>query len=278
VGWGDNSEGQARVPGYVGPVWMVSEGIGFTVAVRTDGSIVGWGDDSEGQLVVPCETYSGFVCSQHMTGFRAVAAGGHHTVALRADSTVVAWGRNAEHQTEVPAAAKHVIAVAAGSSFSMALSQQFPPNAPTAVTARPGNGGAEVSWKAPDGDGGAAITGYEVVASPGGKTCQALDPVALSCVVAPLSNGTGYTFTVSAINAAGTGPASQASGAIVPEAAGPVLTPAPTPRPAPKPPAPPGAEVAVTLLVIGLVSLLIGFLPGLRRLVRQRAKPAGPEG
>jgi alpha-tubulin suppressor-like RCC1 family protein len=270
VAWGDDSHGQTRVPGYVRGVRTVSAGLGFTVALTTDGSILGWGDDSENQLVVPCATFSGQVCAEHETGFKAVAAGGHHTLALRSNGTVAAWGRDVEHQTEVPRNTLHVIAVAAGSSFSMALVQQFAPNAPTAVTATRGNRGAVVSWQPPDGDGGTAITGYEIVASPGGRTCQTYDPDALSCVVAPLDNGTSYTFTVAAINAAGTGPASAPSGAIVPQAIGPVLTPAPTPRPAPTPPAPPGADVAVTLLLIGLVSLLIGFLPGLRRLMEQR--------
>ncbi len=89
------------------------------------------------------------------------------------------------------------------------------PGAPTGVTATAGNASASVSWTAPD-DGGTAITGYTVTSSPGAFTCTAT--TSTSCTVDGLANGTSYTFTVTATNAVGTGPASSPSTGVIPEA------------------------------------------------------------
>jgi len=272
VGWGANEQGEATVPPLPTGVLGVSEGIGFSLVLLSDGSIMGWGNDTYGQLVTPCASFDGLICLKHASGFKAFAAGGRHTVALRGDSTVAAWGDDTEHQIEVPRNLRHVMAVAAGSSFSLALVQQFAPNAPTSVTVSGGNQGAIVSWKPPNGDGGLAVTGYKVVATPGGKSCQTV--TAKSCVVAPLTNGTSYTFTVTARNPVGSSPASTPSAAVVPAAIGPVLTPAPTPRPATAPTsslAPYASSMAALLLAIGIVALAVGFIPGLREIRRRRS-------
>jgi parallel beta-helix repeat protein len=88
------------------------------------------------------------------------------------------------------------------------------PNAPTAVTASPGNGKATVSWTPPTPNGGTAITSYTATASPGGAFATTLDGVTTSIDVTGLTNGTAYTVTVVASNAAGNSAASSASTAI----------------------------------------------------------------
>ena len=92
------------------------------------------------------------------------------------------------------------------------------PDAPTAVVAVAGVNSASVSWTAPSGDGGSAITGYRVTSSPEGLTCQPQNVVTLSCDVSGLTNGTSYTFTVVAINAIGSSVASIASSSVSPSA------------------------------------------------------------
>jgi murein DD-endopeptidase MepM/ murein hydrolase activator NlpD len=97
-------------------------------------------------------------------------------------------------------------------------SAQFPlPWAPTNVSAIAADRSAIVSWSAPSFDGGNPISIYQVNASPGGAVATVAGP-ATSLTVSGLTNGTTYTFTVTAINAIGSGTASGASNGVVPVA------------------------------------------------------------
>ena len=88
-------------------------------------------------------------------------------------------------------------------------------SAPRNVSAVAGNESATVSFSAPSDDGGAAIMSYTATSTPGSRSgsCSASP-----CVVEGLSNGTAYTFTVSAKNEVGEGPASNPSNSITPSA------------------------------------------------------------
>ena len=89
----------------------------------------------------------------------------------------------------------------------------YVPSAPLSPVATAGNAQASVAFTAPLTDGGATIAGYTVTSSPGGFTSTgASSPL----VVTGLTNGTAYTFTVVATNAAGNSSASAASAAVTP--------------------------------------------------------------
>ncbi|WP_332649074.1 fibronectin type III domain-containing protein [Lysinibacillus sp. 54212] len=99
------------------------------------------------------------------------------------------------------------------SNDSTAITPRTIPDAPTIGTAISGNGQATVSFTAPASNGGSAITAYTVKAYPGGVTATgSQSPI----IVSGLTNGTGYTFTVTATNAAGTSSASGASNVVTP--------------------------------------------------------------
>jgi predicted RNA-binding protein with TRAM domain len=101
----------------------------------------------------------------------------------------------------------------APSAPSAAATPRTVPDAPSGVSAEPGDTQALVSFSPPAFDGGAPITSYTVTSSPDGKTVTGAGSPLL---VTGLTNGTGYTFTVTATNAAGDGAPSAPSAAATP--------------------------------------------------------------
>ncbi|MEZ5177986.1 MAG: fibronectin type III domain-containing protein [Acidimicrobiales bacterium] len=83
----------------------------------------------------------------------------------------------------------------------------YPPNAPTNVTATPGNQQATVSWTTPTNDGGSPITGYQVTTMIDGEgvAIQSFDASTTTRVMTGLTNGVIYQFRVAAVNDAGGG-------------------------------------------------------------------------
>ena len=89
------------------------------------------------------------------------------------------------------------------------------PGAPTSVTATAGEGKATVSFTAPASNGGVGITGYTVTSNPGGITASGTTN---EIEVTGLTNGTSYTFMVTATNSVGTSVASLPSSNVTPKA------------------------------------------------------------
>lgn len=72
---------------------------GFSLALKSDGTVWAWGRNNQGQLG------DGTTTDRHVpvqvstiTGITAIAAGGFHSLALKSDGTVWAWGDNYEGQ------------------------------------------------------------------------------------------------------------------------------------------------------------------------------------
>lgn len=95
------------------------------------------------------------------------------------------------------------------------------PGAPTNVSASSSDASASVSWTAPTSNGGSPITSYTVTALVNGAPTGISATVgggATGAVVAGLTNGLAYTFSVHATNAIGNGPESTQSAAVTPAA------------------------------------------------------------
>lgn len=91
-------------------------------------------------------------------------------------------------------------------------------NSPTVRSASAASGEISIGFTSPSFDGGAAIVGYRLVATPtaGGIAVTDDSCVTSPCTINGLENGTEYTVTVAAINAAGVGSASAPSPALTP--------------------------------------------------------------
>ena len=85
------------------------------------------------------------------------------------------------------------------------------PGAPSGLAATAGDAQVSLSWNAPASDGGAAITGYRVYQGTGQTAVASV--TGTSATVTGLTNGTRYSFKVTAVNKAGEGPASGAASA-----------------------------------------------------------------
>ncbi len=104
------------------------------------------------------------------------------------------------------------IGTSPASSPSNSVTPATVPDAPTTVAAKADKAEAKVSFKAPASNGGIHITSYTVTSSAGQTSSGPASPI----TVKGLTKGTAYTFTVTATNKIGTGPASSPSNSVTP--------------------------------------------------------------
>ncbi len=148
-----------------------------------------------------------------LTGYLVTASpGGATCLALTPAGCTVTGLANGTGYTFVVRALNRV-GTGAASLVSALVTPAGRPAAPTGVVATDGNAQATVQWTAPDANG-SPLTGFTVTASPGGATCASV--AATTCTVTGLDNGTAYTFTVTATNAAGDSDASDPSDPVTP--------------------------------------------------------------
>jgi hypothetical protein len=89
------------------------------------------------------------------------------------------------------------------------------PGVPTSVAGVAGDGSVALSWTAPANTGGRSISTYMATSTPGGFTCSSSTT---SCTVNGLSNGTAYSFAVTASTSFGTSSTSSSSSSLTPTA------------------------------------------------------------
>ena len=126
--WGTYDD--STVPINLGVVKDISAGANHSLALLNDGTVIGWGDNSQGQAKGVASSnlatgqFGGNVsgsAGELLDDVTAISAGGNHSLALRNDSGVVAWGSDYVGQCSVPNSVTGVIQISAGLNHSLAL-------------------------------------------------------------------------------------------------------------------------------------------------------------
>jgi uncharacterized protein YccT (UPF0319 family) len=144
------------------------------------------------------------------TSFTATSSPGGFT-ATGASSPLTVTGLQSSVSYTFTVTATNAAGTSAASSASNSITATTVPQAPTIGTATAGDASATVSYTA-GATGGATITTFTATSSPSSLTGTGSSPITVS----GLTNGTAYTFTVTATNANGTSAASAASNSVTP--------------------------------------------------------------
>ena len=153
-----------------------------------------------------------------VTGYTVLASPGGTTVTTSGATTATLTGLTNGTPYTVTVTATNAVGTGPASA-PVPVTAAGRPGAPGSVMATPGDRSATVSWSQPPANG-SRISTYTVTASPGGA--RATSAGTPSAVVTGLTNGTAYTFAVTATNAAGTSPASAPSAAVTPTTGDPI--------------------------------------------------------
>ncbi len=89
--------------------------------VRAGPDIVAWGSINVNGFAPNPENYERITVPDGLSNVVAIAAGSEHSLALTAEGRVVAWGYSGWGQLNVPSGLSNVVAIAAGRDHSLAL-------------------------------------------------------------------------------------------------------------------------------------------------------------
>jgi alpha-tubulin suppressor-like RCC1 family protein len=229
--WGDNAYGQlgnatttsSSIPVQVTSLANVTEiaaGSEHSLAVSS-GSVYAWGENSSGQLGNATTTSSSTPVSvSGPSGVMGLAASSADSYAVGSDGTLWAWGDNTYGQlgdasssgSDVP-----VEVVIAAPITTPSLDLPLSPAAPSAPHATAGDAEATVTWQAVPPLGKFPIVAYIVTASPGGAQ-RSVGGTSTSATLPSLTNGTSYTFSVTAVSSIRSSTTSPQSNAVTPAA------------------------------------------------------------
>jgi len=128
LAWGNNGSGelgngtttdqhtpvQASGLGAGSGVNAIAAGGDFSLALKSDGTVLSWGHDASGQLGYTTTTTCGSITPSPckttptvipgLSGVKAIAAGAAFSLALKSDGSVLAWGHNASGQLGIGSA------------------------------------------------------------------------------------------------------------------------------------------------------------------------------
>jgi hypothetical protein len=185
--WGSGLPSQPA-PELPGQIVKIGSSQKYICALNADGALSCWGEDWWGRI------------SQKPANLPSVsdfAIGRTHIcVTLMNEAGVRCWGYDNSEAVQIPESFRF------GSKLLMASA----PSAPQNVFARRADKSVTISLDPPAVNGGAPVTGYEVVTYGYlDKRCtiDSRDPI-LECTIDGLVNGHSYSFYVRAINVAGT--------------------------------------------------------------------------
>ena len=188
-----------------------------TAASAPDAPTIGTATAGSGQATIAFTATSNSNGSA-VTNYTVISSPGDITVAAGSyadgdNATVIVTGLTNATAYTFTVTATNSVGTSSASSASNSVTPAIAPDAPEDVTATSGNGQVTIEFSTPSNNG-SAITYYTATSSPGGQTAVLSQAESGTITVTGLTNGTAYTFTVTADNYFGTSSASSASNSV----------------------------------------------------------------